>query len=476
MIAGDGKHPAESADEVTESRQVRDGETAADAVSPVTPRTGDDTPPVEEPSLASRGDTSGVSPDGNGPSDAPEPAEQPSATDDARGTTGDADVEPTVSSGHDAEPDTDSGEKEQTATGHAPADEAADAHASTPTEAHIETPPDAHEGSTEGATEGASTGIASDVPARMPDGGDQDGGAPPSSEGAETPADAPPPAKRTLADALAETAAEEEEEEEEEARGMTLLDHLNELRIRLVRCLIAVAISFAACYSFAERLFELLMVPLVKAMPPDSKLIFTALPEAFFVYMQVGLVAATFVASPYIFFQIWSFISPGLYEEEKKNAIPVALFSASFFIGGAAFCYYQVFPYAFEFFMGFATDRILPMPSLSEYLGFSLKMLLAFGLIFEMPLFTYFLARFGILTAGMMRRGRKYAILGIFIVAAILTPPDVFSQMLMACPMLVLYELSIFIAAAVGRKDKTETEDEEDATEGETDGRPEQGH
>lgn len=310
-------------------------------------------------------------------------------------------------------------------------------------------------------------------------------------EGHEPPSDALPPAppedehsaSNAPMDALIASSGgalqhtTPEEEPAPEPRAMTLLDHLNELRIRLVRCLIAVAVAFTLCYSFAEKLFDLLMQPLVKAMPPDSKLIFTALPEAFFVYMQVGLVAATFVASPYIFFQIWAFISPGLYDEEKKSAIPVAICSAAFFIGGAAFCYFQVFPYAFEFFMGFATDRILPMPSLSEYLGFALKMLLAFGLIFEMPLFAFFLAKIGLVTAGMMRRGRKYAILAIFIVAAILTPPDVFSQTLMACPMLVLYEISILIAAAVGRKDKKEEEEEGEAAEGPLNAeRPEQGH
>lgn len=253
-------------------------------------------------------------------------------------------------------------------------------------------------------------------------------------------------------------AAQDEEEDEEEAHPMTLLDHLNELRIRLVRALIAMALGFFACYSFAGELFEALMSPLVKVMPKESKLIFTALPEAFFVYMQVAFVAGLFLASPYLFYQLWSFVAPGLYEEEKKGAIPMAFVSAFFFLSGATFCFFVVFPYAFEFFMGFTTEHIIPMPSLSEYLGFALKMLLAFGLIFEMPLFAFFLARMGLVTADMMRRFRKYAILAIFIVAAILTPPDVFSQLLMATPMLILYELSIYVAVIFGRKPKREEE------------------
>lgn len=251
-----------------------------------------------------------------------------------------------------------------------------------------------------------------------------------------------------------------------EAKAMSLMDHLGELRSRLVRSAIAVALAFAATYSVADLIFAQLMRPLLAALPPNSKLIFTALPEAFFVYLQVGFVAAIFLASPYIFYQIWGFIAPGLYEEEKKFAVPMALFSAFFFILGSAFCFLVVFPFSFTFFVGFATDDIIPMPSLSEYLGFALKMLIAFGLIFEMPLFTFFLARMGMVNATMMRKVRRYAILVIFIVAAILTPPDVMSQMLMAIPMILLYEFSILIAVAFGKKPRSESDstDSDDAS------------
>lgn len=247
-----------------------------------------------------------------------------------------------------------------------------------------------------------------------------------------------------------------------EAKAMTLMDHLGELRSRLVRSAIAVGLAFAATYSIADLLFKELMRPLLAALPPNSKLIFTALPEAFFVYLQVGFVAAIFLASPYIFYQVWGFIAPGLYDEEKKYAVPMALCSAFFFTLGAGFCFLVVFPFSFTFFVGFATEDIVAMPSLSEYLGFALKMLIAFGLIFEMPLFTFFLSRMGLVTASMMRKVRRYAILIIFIIAAILTPPDVVSQMLMAVPMLLLYELSIFIAVAFGRKSKAEREAQEE--------------
>lgn len=247
-------------------------------------------------------------------------------------------------------------------------------------------------------------------------------------------------------------------------RPMTLMEHLAELRNRLVRTIIAVGLAFTVCYSFAEFLFLELCRPVLQALPPGSKLIFTALPEAFFVHLQVGLVAAVFMASPYIFYQIWGFIAPGLYDEEKKYMVPLACCSAFFFLSGAAFCYFIVFPFAFTFFVGYANESIAAMPSLSEYLSFALKLLIAFGLIFEMPLFAFFLARMGLITATMMRNVRRYAILVIFIVAAILTPPDVISQLLMAVPMIILYECSILVAATFGKKPKAET-DAEDASQ-----------
>lgn len=253
-----------------------------------------------------------------------------------------------------------------------------------------------------------------------------------------------------------------------EKRAMGMMDHLNELRWRLMRCAIAVGITFMLCWSFAEPLFGEIMRPLNAALPDHSKLIYTAPAEAFFTYMRVAFVASIFAASPFIFYQIWSFIAPGLYDEEKRYAIPVALISAFFFIGGGCFCYFGVLPIAFQFFMGFATDTIMPMPSLNESLDFVLKLIVAFGAIFEMPLFTFFLARMGLVTAQMMSKTRRYAILVIFIVAAILTPPDVMSQMLMAIPMLVLYELSILIARVFGRAKKKKTDETDEQTDEES--------
>ena len=260
---------------------------------------------------------------------------------------------------------------------------------------------------------------------------------------------------------------DEEEEVDEDEAPMSLMGHLNELRRRLFRIVIIVILGFVAFYGVAEPLYGFLSAPLKVQLPEGSKLIYTSPAGAFFTYMKVALVASLFGTSPISFYQIWAFIAPGLYKEEKRAVLPLAFFSSIFFIAGAAFCFFTVFPIAFKFFMGFATDTIVPMISVEEYLGFALKLLIAFGVVFEMPLFAYFLSRFGILSPDFMRRQRRYAILLIFIVAAILTPPDVFSQCLMAIPMLLLYEVSIYVSAMAYKKKepKASEEEEEENTE-----------
>ena len=255
---------------------------------------------------------------------------------------------------------------------------------------------------------------------------------------------------------------EDEAVEEEDDRPMGLMDHLSELRGRLVRCCLAVIVGFMACWAIVDPIFDALVDPLLKVLPEGSHAIYTTLPEGFFTRMHISFVAGVFVSSPVIFYQIWSFIAPGLYEEEKRHILPVAFMSAFFFISGGAFCYFVVFPNAFAFFVSYATDTIVAMPKISDYLSFVLKLILAFGLVFEMPLFAFFLARMGIITAELMRRVRRYAILGIFIVAAILSPPDVVSQLLMAAPMLVLYEISIYVAVAFGKKPAAEDDESEE--------------
>lgn len=269
----------------------------------------------------------------------------------------------------------------------------------------------------------------------------------------------------------AQPPADEEETPDPSEKPMSLLDHLNEMRWRLVRCLIAAAVGFCVCWAFVEPIFAVLVKPLLAVLPDGGNAMYSTMPEAFFIRMFVACIAGVFLASPAIFYQIWAFISPGLYEEEKLFIVPVAIISAVFFVGGALFCYNIVFPFAFQFFMSYNTEQIRVMPRISDYVDFVLKLLIAFGLIFEMPLFAFFLSRMGVLTAAMMRRARRYAILGIFIVAAILTPPDVLSQLLMAVPMLVLYEISVIVAAVFGKKKKTA----EPADGGENENEPQDG-
>lgn len=238
---------------------------------------------------------------------------------------------------------------------------------------------------------------------------------------------------------------------------MSFTEHLDELRRRLIICLVAVGIGFALSYSFAERLFAILMRPLIQAMPVGEKLVFTALPEAFFTYFKVALIAGVAFASPVILYQTWCFVAPGLYDKERRALFPVVLVSTLFFLGGALFGYFVVFPFGFKFFISFASDYVRVMPSLRESLGFATWLLLVFGIVFETPVVILILARLGIVNAEKLRRNQKYAILIIFIVAALLTPPDVVSQFLMAIPLMILYELGIWLAKLFGKKPSPET-------------------
>jgi len=230
-------------------------------------------------------------------------------------------------------------------------------------------------------------------------------------------------------------------------------DHLDELRKRLITCFIAVGVGFVLSYGFKEKLFEILTLPLVSVMKGGDKIIYTGVAEAFFTYMKVAFIAGVGVASPVIVYQFWMFVAPGLYEKERRLVIPIVLISTVFFVGGALFGYFIVFPVGFEFLMSFSTETIRPMPSMREYLGFASTMLLSFGLVFELPILITFLAKLGVVTVAFLKKNRKYAILINFIIAAILTPsPDAVSQILMAVPMMLLYEISIIGAKIFGKK------------------------
>jgi sec-independent protein translocase protein TatC len=234
---------------------------------------------------------------------------------------------------------------------------------------------------------------------------------------------------------------------------MPLTAHLEELRTRIVRALLATAAGGALAWLVIEDLVALLLAPLAAVRPDQSLVIGTGVTEAFFTKLKVALIAGIFVASPVIFFQAWRFVAPGLYEREKRVALPFSLAASVFFVMGATFCYWLVFPVAFRFFLAeFASIGIAPQIRVSEYLSFSSRMLLAFGLTFELPVVTFFLARLGLVTHRTLLGWWRYAVVLIFVVAAVLTPgPDVASQMLMAAPLVVLYGLSIGVAFVMAR-------------------------
>lgn len=235
-------------------------------------------------------------------------------------------------------------------------------------------------------------------------------------------------------------------------------EHLDELRKRLIRVFIALGIGFIACYLFKEKLYQFLTIPLNAVLPDDSSMIFTSLPEAFFTYLKVAFFASIIFTSPFTLYQIWKFISPGLYTSEKKYVAPFVIFSTLFFVGGSSFAYYLVFPLGFKFFIAFGTDSIKPMLSMKEYLSFSFKLLLAFGIIFELPVFMFFLGKIGLVNSKTLIAKRKYAILLVFITAALFTPPDVVTQVMMAVPLVLLYEISIWIVK-MGEKKTDVTEE-----------------
>jgi sec-independent protein translocase protein TatC len=235
-------------------------------------------------------------------------------------------------------------------------------------------------------------------------------------------------------------------------KKLPLTAHLRELRKRLILSFIAVGTGFLLCYALADTLFNILAFPLLKVMPTGGTLIFTSVAEAFFTYMKVAFIAGLILASPFVLYQIWAFVAPGLYRNEKRYVFPFVFLGSFFFALGIVFGYFVAIPIGFKFLLGYATDFIKPMPSMKEYLSFSIKFLLAFGLVFEFPVILLLLSKIGVVDAQKLARQRKYAILLIFIFAAVMTPPDLISQVLMALPLMGLYELSIILSKFFGKK------------------------
>jgi sec-independent protein translocase protein TatC len=240
---------------------------------------------------------------------------------------------------------------------------------------------------------------------------------------------------------------------------MSFLEHLDELRRRLLVSIAAIFVGFLIGLVFIDRIFGFIMRPLQAVLPDGGKLIYTEPAEAFLLYMKVAALVGLFLAAPVVLWQVWLFVAPGLYAHEKRFAIPFVVFSTVFFAGGALFSHYLVFPWAWRFFAQFTTDYMQFTPKIAPTFSLYVRMMLAMGVVFELPTIVFFLARVGLVTPRFLIRNTKYAILIIFVVAAVMTPgPDVVSQALMAAPMIVLYGLSIVIAWMFQRRRPETTE------------------
>ncbi|MEX2147200.1 MAG: twin-arginine translocase subunit TatC [Candidatus Rokuibacteriota bacterium] len=231
---------------------------------------------------------------------------------------------------------------------------------------------------------------------------------------------------------------------------MPFMEHLGELRSRISRALVAVLVGLVIAFPFSDRIVDWLSRPITSL---NHTLIFTAPAEAFWVQMKVALIAGLFIASPGILWQVWSFIAPGLHRHERKYAAPFVIVGSLLFIGGGAFALLVVTPYAIAFLLSYARPGLVPMITVQNHIDFMLKFTVAFGAVFELPLAITVLSRMGVVTPKMLAKNRKYAVLGAFVAAAVLTPtPDMFNQALMAGPLIILYEVGIIAARIFGRR------------------------
>jgi len=236
------------------------------------------------------------------------------------------------------------------------------------------------------------------------------------------------------------------------ANEMTFFEHLGELRKRVLYSLLFVLVFFLVAWNFVGKLYHWFSLPLLKLMPAGEKLVFTSLTEPFMMYMKISLIAGVFMASPFVFHQLWLFISPALFPREKRWVMPFVFFTTFFFTLGGAFGYFVVFPFACRFFLQIGSD-FKAMITIQEYFSLAFRVLFGIALVFEMPVLVFLLARLGLVTARFLWKYFRYAVVVIFIIAAVITPtPDMMTQTIFAVPMIGLYLLSILIAKLVGRR------------------------
>lgn len=236
-----------------------------------------------------------------------------------------------------------------------------------------------------------------------------------------------------------------------EAPQETFISHLVELRDRLIRALLAIVAVFLALVNWARDIYTLLAAPMLAALPEGGQMIATDVAGAFFVPMKVTMMVAFLIALPYVLYQAWAFVAPGLYTHEKKLALPLLLASVFLFFTGMGFAYYIVFPTVFKFINAFAPEGVAVMTDIDKYLSFVLSTFLAFGITFEVPVVVIVLVRVGLVSVEKLKEIRPYIIVGAFVVGAIFTPPDVLSQFMLAVPMWLLYELGILLAQLIGK-------------------------
>ena len=239
-----------------------------------------------------------------------------------------------------------------------------------------------------------------------------------------------------------------------------LKPHIADLRKRLTISTITVVVMFFACFSFYEPILEWMMAPVKHALPVGTSMIAVEIQETFFTAMKVAFFGGFIISLPVIFWQLWLFLAPGLYDHEKKLVVPFVFFATLMFLLGASFAYYIVVPIGFDFLIAFGNSVVSVLPSIGKYVGFFTKLLIGFGIAFELPVITFFLAKIGLVNDQMLKDFFRYAVVLIFIISAILTPPDVISQVLMAAPLLILYGVSIYIAKVFNPAQKEEEEEE----------------
>ena len=243
--------------------------------------------------------------------------------------------------------------------------------------------------------------------------------------------------------------------------GTTFISHLVELRQRLMRAIIAVLVVFVACAPFANTLYEYLAQPLMSVLPEGNTMISTEPHGPFFVPFKFAFAFAVGVSMPYLLYQMWAFVAPGLYTHEKKAVIPLLVSSSVLFYLGVLFSYFIVFPLIFAFFTGTAPEGVAVMTDINAYLSFVLKLFFAFGIAFEVPIATVLLVKAGITTPESLSRKRPYIIVSAFVVGMFLTPPDVFSQTMLAIPVWVLFEIGLYFSKITARKKKKKEEEDE---------------